>query len=112
MTPAKLLLVLLVLLATQLAGAQTSAPVFEVATIQPTGHSSDGHTHINYPPGDRFSASNITVLNLMQWAYGMPEKQILDGPPWLGSTRFDIQATIDPGQIKGLTGEQDRDLKR
>jgi uncharacterized protein (TIGR03435 family) len=112
MTPAKLLLLLLVFLASQVAGAQTSAPTFEVATIKPTGPSSDGHIHINYPPGDRFSASNITVLTLMQWAYDMPEKQILDGPPWLGSTRFDIQATADTGQIKGLTGEQDRDLKR
>jgi len=110
MTRSKLLL--FVLLATQLAGAQTSTPAFEVATIKPTGPSSDGHTHINYPPGDRFSASNITLLALMQWAYGMPERQILDGPPWLGSTRFDIQATADTDQIKGLTGEQDRDLKR
>lgn len=112
MTPAKLLLLFLVLLGTQLAGAQTSVSVFEVATIKPTGPSSDGHTHINYPPGDRFSASNITLFALMQWAYGMPERQILDGPSWLGSTRFDIQATADTGQIKGLTGEQDRDLKR
>ena len=112
MTPAKLLLLLLVPLATQLAGAQTSVPAFEVATIKPTGPPSDGHTHINYPPGDRFSTSNITVLNLMQWAYGMPERQILDGPSWLGSTRFDIQGTIDTDRIKGLTGEQDRDLKR
>jgi len=103
---------LLVLLATQLAGAQTSSPAFEVATIKPTGPSTDGHTHINYPPGDRFSASNITLLALMQWAYGMPERQILDGPSWLGSTRFDIQAKADSDRIKGLTGVQDRDLKR
>jgi uncharacterized protein (TIGR03435 family) len=116
MTPAKILLLLLVLLGTQLAGAQTSAPAFEVATIKPTGPSPDGHTHINYPPGDRFSASNITLLALMQWAYGMPEKQILDGPSWLGSARFDISAKADGGdqgdRFKGLTGEQDRDLKR
>ena len=79
MTPAKLLLLLLVLPGAQFASAQTSVPAFEVATIKPTGPSSDGHTHINYPPGDRFSTSNITVLALMQWAYGMPEKQILDG---------------------------------
>jgi uncharacterized protein (TIGR03435 family) len=112
MTPAKLLLLFLVLLDIRWAGAQTSAPTFEVATIKPTGPSTDGHTHINYPPGDRFSTSNITVLALMQWAYDMPEKQILDGPPWLGSTRFDIQATADTDRIKGLTGVQDRDLKR
>jgi uncharacterized protein (TIGR03435 family) len=113
MALAKLRLLLLVLLATQLAGAQTSAPAFEVATIRPTGPSSDGHTHINYPAGDRFSATNITLLALMEWAYSMPEKQILEGPSWLASTRFDIQAKADNGdQIKGLTAEQDRDLKR
>ena len=92
--------------------AQAAAPTFEVATIKPAGPSPDGHTHINYPPGDRFSARNITMLNLMQWAYDMPEKQILDGPSWLGSSRFDFDAKIDVDQIKGLTGQQDRDLKR
>jgi uncharacterized protein (TIGR03435 family) len=105
-------LLLLLLLATRLDHAQTSASTFEVATVRATGPSSDGHTHINYPPGDRFSAINITVLALMQWAYNMPEKQILDGPAWLASTRFDFQAKADTDQIKGLTGEQDRDLKR
>jgi uncharacterized protein (TIGR03435 family) len=109
------LLFLLFVVVSLPAHSQTLIPAFEVATIKPTGPSSDGHTHINYPAGDRFSASNITLLALMQWAYGMPEKQILDGPSWLGSTRFDIQATADTGQgdrFKGLTGEQDRDLKR
>jgi uncharacterized protein (TIGR03435 family) len=104
--------VLIILIAAPVAYAQTSIPVFEVATIKPTGPSSDGHTHINYPTGDRFSASNITIRALMQWAYDMPETQILDDPPWLASTRFDIQAKADGDQIKGLTGEQDRDLKR
>jgi uncharacterized protein (TIGR03435 family) len=105
-------LLLLVFFASQLAYAQTSArAAFEVATVRITGPSSDGHTHINYPPGDRFSATNITMLALMQWAYSMPEKQILDGPTWLASTRFDFQAKADSDQIKGLTPEQDRDLK-
>jgi uncharacterized protein (TIGR03435 family) len=105
-------LLLLVLLAGRLANAQISTPTFEVATIRATGPSSDGHTHVNYPPGDRFSATNITLLALMEWAYNMPEKQILDGPPWLASTRFDFQAKAYTDQIKGLTSEQDRDLKR
>ena len=106
-------LLLLVLFASQLAYAQTSAPAaFEVATVRITGPSSDGHTHINYPPGDRFSATNITLLALMQWAYNMPEKQILEGPPWLASNRFDFQAKADTDEIRGLTSEQDRDLKR
>ena len=91
---------------------QTSGPAFEVATIKPAAPSSDGHTHINYPPDDRFSATNITLPALMQWAYGVPQKQILDGPSWLSASRFDIVAKVDPGEIKTLSSEQIRDLKR
>lgn len=88
-------------------------PTFEVATIKPAAPSLDGHTHINYPIGDRFSAANITLLALMQWAYNMPEKQILNGPSWLSSMRFDIQANSDlTDQAKHLTSQQDRDIKR
>jgi uncharacterized protein (TIGR03435 family) len=106
-------LLLLLLLATELSHAQTSAPAFEVATIKPAAPSSDGHTHINYPQTDRFSAANITLLALMQWAYGMPENQILDGPSWLSSTRFDIQGKADIGeQIKSLSSDQNNELKR
>lgn len=109
----KFLLLLAILFAPRPAQAQTSTPTFEVATIKPTGPTTDGHTHINYPPGDRFSASNITLLALMQWAYDLPEKQILNGPPWLASTRFDIQAKADlSDQAKSLTFDQDHDLKR
>jgi uncharacterized protein (TIGR03435 family) len=103
---------LLLLFAAQVAHAQTSAPAFDVATIKPAAPSPDGHTHINYPPDDRFSAINITLPALMQWAYGVPQKQILDGPSWLSTTRFDIQAKVDPGEIKALTSEQIADLKR
>jgi Protein of unknown function (DUF3738) len=110
MTVAKLLFLLLV---TQLVSAQTPAPAFEVATIKPAAPNFDGHVHINYPPGDRFSATNITLRALMQWAYAMPETQILGGPPWLSSTRFDIQAKADNGeQMKSLSSEESNELKR
>ena len=101
------------LLATQLAHAQASTPTFEVATIKPAAPSPDGHTHINYPPDERFSALNTTLIALMAWAYDMPEKQILDGPSWLTSTRFDIQAKADADdQIKHFASDPNHDLKR
>ncbi len=77
-------LLLLIFFAVQVAAAQTPTPEFEVATIKPAATPSDGHTHINYPPNDRFSASNITILNLMQWAYGMPESRSSTGRRGLG----------------------------
>ena len=106
-------LLVFALLATRLVQAQALAPAFEVATIKPSAPNFDGHVHINYPPGDRFSATNITLRALMQWAYAMPETQILGGPSWLSSTRFDIQAKADNGeQMKGLSSEEANELKR
>jgi uncharacterized protein (TIGR03435 family) len=99
----------------QAAAAAKADAAFEAATIKPAAPSPDGHTHINYPEGGRFSAINITLLNLMEWAYDMPQKQILDGPSWMGSTRFDIQATTDAdtdAMLRALSSERDREVKR
>jgi uncharacterized protein (TIGR03435 family) len=110
MTLAKLLFLFLT---TQLAYAQSPRPVFEVATVKLAAPNTDGHTHINYPKNDNFSATNITLLALMEWAYAMPERQILDGPPWIAATRFDIQAKSEIGDtLKGLPSDQSNELKR
>nr|WP_255551082.1 TIGR03435 family protein [Granulicella sp. dw_53] len=95
--------------------AADKSPVFEVATIKPAAPSPDGHTHINYPADGGFSASNVTLLALMGWAYGMPERQILDGPSWLASARFDLKAKSDAetdSQLRSISSEQGRELKR
>jgi uncharacterized protein (TIGR03435 family) len=119
-----LLVVAVWLAAVGCARAQTAAAgkaeadsdaVFEAATVKPAAPSPDGHTHINYPDGGRWSAINITLLNLMEWAYDMPQKQILDGPSWMESTRFDIQAATDAetdAMLRGLSSERDRVVKR
>jgi uncharacterized protein (TIGR03435 family) len=115
-----LLLTMVWLFAVGCACAQTATPktdaepAFEAATIKPAAPSSDGHTHINYPDGGRWSAINITLLNLMQWAYDIPQKQILEGPSWMDSTRFDIRATTDAptdAMLRALPGERDREVK-
>lgn len=95
--------------------SEASTPTFEVATIKPAAPSADGHTHINYPPDGRFSAANITLVALMEWAYNMPQRQILDGPSWIASTRFDIQAKSDAdtdSQFRSVPSDEDRERKR
>jgi uncharacterized protein (TIGR03435 family) len=95
--------------------ALEGTPSFEVATIKPAAPAPDGHTHINYPPGGRFSAINITLRALMQWAYGMPESQILDAPSWLSSVHFDIEAKSDAGtdrRLLSLASDEERADKR
>ncbi|WP_052200670.1 TIGR03435 family protein [Terriglobus sp. TAA 43] len=77
--------------------AQVSAVTngFEVSTVKPTPAVNDGRTHINYPAGGSFSASNVTLRGLLAWAYDMPEKRILNTPDWMSRERFDLQAKTD-----------------
>lgn len=88
---------------------------FEVATIKPTPPVTDGHSHINYPEGGGFSTSNVTLAALMQWAYEIPLKQILEGPGWMDSTRFDIVAKSDAttdARLRSLPSDSSNALKR
>jgi uncharacterized protein (TIGR03435 family) len=71
------------------------AQKFEVASIKPTV-TQDGSFAINFPPGGRFSAKNVTVQNLLRNAYGLEDYQISGGPGWTTSVGFDIEAKGDP----------------
>jgi uncharacterized protein (TIGR03435 family) len=90
--------VALLLTMTALTLAQTpvseKAAKFEVASIKPTS-TQDGSFAINFPPGGRFSARNITVHNLLRSAYGLEDYQIAGGPAWINSPGFDIEAKAE-----------------
>jgi uncharacterized protein (TIGR03435 family) len=66
---------------------------FEVASIKPSNadqrssgiHSGDG----------RMDAQNVTVKRCIIGAYGVGPNQILGGPDWLESDRFDIKAKAE-----------------
>ena len=69
-------------------GAQT----FEVASIKPN-KSGDYAGRQDTQPGGRFTATNVTLRFLIQAAYGrLPDFQVVGGPGWLDSERFDIAA--------------------
>nr|WP_254059710.1 TIGR03435 family protein [Granulicella sp. L46] len=89
-------------------GDVSSSAVFEVSTVK-INHSGSSGSHSEYSNG-RFTATNITLENLMQYsAYGVPDARILGGPKWLASERFDIQAEIEPSvaeQVRKLSRDQ------
>ena len=70
--------------------AQSPNSQFEVASIKPSGVAQVGT--IEFPRGGRFRASKITVMNLVTYAFELPEKQVANAPSWLTSDRFDIVA--------------------
>jgi uncharacterized protein (TIGR03435 family) len=64
-------------------------PAFEVATIKPSDTSAPHGTLIRHN-GRNIAAYNIAVGRLITYAYSLQTKQIVDGPPSLLSTHFDI----------------------
>jgi uncharacterized protein (TIGR03435 family) len=76
------------------ASAQT--PTFEVASIKPN-RSLGGMSSIRFSKG-RVSMENVSLKKVMLNAYGIPDDReyALDGPGWLATERFDIDATFPP----------------
>ncbi len=76
--------------------AAHTGPAFDVATVKPS-HATDGHTHIYWHPenGD-FSASNISLKGLPEFAYDLPESRMVGGPAWIGSDKWDVEAKASP----------------
>ena len=89
------------LINTQAIGAQSPAAsvgkvTFEVTSIKPN-NSLAGLSSMGFPPGGRFMATNISLRELIRLAYGMapqllPASQLLGGPNWIDSERFDVMA--------------------
>jgi bla regulator protein BlaR1 len=71
---------------------------FEVATIRPnTGPPVGGPIGggLGFRPG-RFSAENITLQQILTYAYELQAYEILGGPDWVTRDRFDVTATMPP----------------
>ena len=98
--------------------AQTAAPppTFDVASIRINNTATDGHHHINNNPAEsHFRTVNLALRDLIQFAYGLPDSQILGGPAWLDSIMFDIDAKSDAAvdvQLRALPTEQARHQKQ
>jgi uncharacterized protein (TIGR03435 family) len=109
-------------LAVHIAFAQSPAatvpptPTFDVASIRENMNSADGHHHIyNDPAESHFRAVNLSIKDLLQFAYGMPDSQIVGGAAWLDSGMYDIDAKSDPSvdvQLKGLPTADARHQKQ
>jgi uncharacterized protein (TIGR03435 family) len=77
------------------AGSQTTTrgpEAFEAASVKP---SQPGETSVRMMalPGGRLSVSNTPLRLLIRNAYNVLDLQIVNGPDWLNTERFDIDAT-------------------
>ncbi len=67
---------------------------FDVASIKPN-HANDKESSSMVLPGGRYTATNVTLRTLVKSAYGLHDDQLIGGPSWINSERFDIVAKAE-----------------
>jgi len=76
---------------------EPKAPAFEVASVK-LNASGDLRATMGVQPGGRFTAINVPARTIISWAYQLQEYQVIGGPAWLDSDRFDISAKAAENQ--------------
>lgn len=88
---------------------------FDVASIRSSAAEATG-SHISHPVHNgEFNAVNVTVRDLLEVAFALPETQMLGGPDWTATERFDIKARTGPAvaeQLAALPADQAKLRKR
>lgn len=80
--------------------AQTHAKIpdnlqFEVASLKPSTGKEPGGGIRPAPGGQRYLATNCPINLMLQVAYRIRADQIVGGPEWLNSDRFDMEAKAE-----------------
>jgi uncharacterized protein (TIGR03435 family) len=68
--------------------AADAKAVFEVATIKPSNPAAQGK--LLTIKGRQVLTINTSLSDLISYAYGLHERQVVGGPSWMGSDKYDI----------------------
>jgi uncharacterized protein (TIGR03435 family) len=69
-------------------------PGFEVVSIKPN-KSGEFRSMMRGYPGGRFTATNVTLKTLIDWAYQVRDFQVSGEPGWAATEKFDVAAKAD-----------------
>lgn len=97
-SPQKLLAITALLLSPAFAQPGTGTPgrpVFEVASIKPSHNTAGPNRNDIAPGGQRFTATNSSLKLLIMIAYDVSDRQVSDGPGWLNSEFYDVEAKAE-----------------
>jgi uncharacterized protein (TIGR03435 family) len=87
--------------------AASSLPAFEVASIKPSDP--DSQLKVDFAAGGRLLVTHATLRFLIKIAYDVSDDQVLGGPAWIGSRRFDVHgkpAVAVGGDPQNMTKDQ------
>jgi bla regulator protein blaR1 len=98
---------------TQTPSANSPALEYDVVSIKSTKSATRFGRFVNTPDG--LTATSITVFELIQRAYGIQagtdDGRIADGPSWLTTERFDIDAKMEGGAVEASQKLSPTDLR-
>ena len=77
---------------------------FESASVQPS-HPSAGKLLEVEPHTGNFTASNVSLAELIAFAYGVRTDQIVDLPAWAAAPRYDVDGRA-PKELAGRDGQR------
>lgn len=95
-------------LAESVAASMPPARVYEAVSIKPEKPAPAPIATWDFPP-DGFTATNVTLQNLIQWTYHVEGFQISGAPGWVSTERYDVQAKVDSSaadELRSLSDEQ------
>jgi uncharacterized protein (TIGR03435 family) len=73
-------------------------PSFEVASVKLTPPGGDGMFHMSSPGAANFNVTNITMENLISFAFGVDSDRVSGKQNWLGSESYDVSAKAEGGR--------------
>lgn len=76
--------------------ATPAAAEFEVASVK-ENRLDDRRITFGLQPGGRFTATGVSLRELIRFAYGVQPSQIEGGPAWMDTVRFDVLAKAPEG---------------
>jgi uncharacterized protein (TIGR03435 family) len=69
-------------------------PSFDVTSVKLSQvHDEESASFVQ--PGGRYTATNVTLRMLMKSAYGLHDDQLIGGPGWINTDRFDVSAKAE-----------------
>jgi uncharacterized protein (TIGR03435 family) len=83
--------------------AQDNSATFEVATVK-ANTSGDNNGMLQRQPGGRLTATNMMLRPMITWAYQLAGYQLVGGPSWVESARYDVVAKLDGNPLAVAPG--------
>ena len=88
----------------QILHATGPLPSFEVATIKPAHPGATGIRAFGPKGADRFLAMNVTVKDLIDFAYTIDDdRQVVGLSGWMISKRYDIDAKVGDAEVAAMS---------